>query len=106
MNDLLDQIFDCFSKFQYWSLKNLVHELRQPELYLKQTLEGIAHLIKSGHHSGLWQVKPEFRREGYENVKSEQAPDVASPKGSEFEFEDVEDENVEMEEVDLMNSRT
>ena len=95
----MEEIFKCFKSYEYWSLKNLIREIRQPEIYLKQTLERVAHLIKSGRFSGQWQLKPESKLEGFEHVKLEQAPEVASPKASDVEFEEGEDENVEMEDV-------
>lgn len=99
-NELLEEIFRCFKKYEYWSLKNLIREIRQPEIYLKQTLEKVAHLIKSGRFSGQWQLTPSSKAEqAIEHVKSEQAPELASPKISDMEFDDGEDEVEEMEDV-------
>lgn len=93
VNELMEEIFRCFKRYEYWSLKNLVREIRQPEVFLKQNLERVAHLIKSGRFSGQWQLKPDSKHEeGFDNVKSEQAPEVASPKVSDVEFEDGEEE--------------
>ena len=101
-NELLDQISKCFQSYTFWSLKSLIHEIRQPEQYLKQTLERVAVLIRSGRHAGLWQLKSDLKRFDdmkMEPVKMEQAPDVNSPRESDYEFEDVEDDNVEMQDV-------
>lgn len=58
-NELMDKIFQCFSKYQYWSLKSLRAQLKQPEAYLRQTLEKIAVLNKSGRFANNWSLKPE-----------------------------------------------
>jgi transcription initiation factor TFIIF subunit beta len=74
-NELLDLIFDCFKRYNYWSLKSLKSELNQPEAYLKSTLEKVAVLVKSGRFAMTWTLKPEVKVNGYAEVKNEQAPD-------------------------------
>jgi transcription initiation factor TFIIF subunit beta len=78
-NELLDKIFQCFRQYQYWPFRSLKHQLQQPEAYLKQTLEMVAHLIKSGDHSMTWQLKPEAQEKNYANsfadAKAELAPE-------------------------------
>lgn len=88
-------------------------ELNQPEAYLKQTLEKIAHLVRQGPHAMTWQLKPEARigayanAESYEHVKDEIAPDTGysfdgpSDVGDTGEGlgTDEDDENVKMEDV-------
>jgi len=64
-NELLDKIFQCFRQYKYWPFRALKQRLQQPEAYLKQTLEMVAHLIKSGDHSMTWQLKPEAQEENY-----------------------------------------
>ena len=100
-NELLDAIFKCFKQYEFYSLKRLHSDLKQPEVYLRQTLELVAHSIKSGRHSGLWQLKPESKHQGYENSKPEQAPEVASPGVSDMEMDELDDDNVEMEDVQI-----
>ena len=60
-NELLDLIYDCFKRYTYWPLKSLKAELNQPEAYLKQTLELVAHLVRQGPHAMTWQLKPESK---------------------------------------------
>ena len=80
-NELLDLIYDCFKRYNYWPLGSLKAELNQPEAYLKQTLEMVAHLIRQGPHAMTWQLKPESKisayadAQSYEQVKDETAPD-------------------------------
>ena len=109
-NELLDLIYNCFKRYNYWPLKSLKAELNQPENYLKQTLEMVAHLVKAGPHANTWQLKPEARistyadAQSYDEVKDEIAPesgyglDGASDVGDALGT-DEEDENVKMEDV-------
>lgn len=87
-NELLDLIYQCFREYRYWPFKTLKARLRQPEAYLKQTLEMIAHLVKSGDFAMTWELKPEARESNYSNamdVKQEAAPglDYNFDEGSE-----------------------
>ncbi|KAJ5622480.1 Transcription initiation factor IIF beta subunit [Penicillium herquei] len=77
-NELLDMIFDCFRQYQYWPFKALKAKTLQPEAYLKQTLEMVAHLVKSGDFAMTWELKPEARQANYaaqaSYAKAELAP--------------------------------
>lgn len=111
-NELLDMIYDCFKRYNYWSLKALKAELNQPEAYLKQTLEKVALLVRQGTHAMTWQLKPESKLAAYadaqlyEEVKDEVAPDLGFDGASDKDFgygenipSDEDDENIEMEDV-------
>ncbi|KAI9825968.1 MAG: hypothetical protein M1826_006859 [Phylliscum demangeonii] len=78
-NELLDLIYDCFRRYSYWSMKALKIELRQPEAYLKSTLEMVAELVKSGRFAMTWTLKPENKIDQYATKvegSDEAAPDV------------------------------
>ncbi|KAK4891176.1 hypothetical protein LTR27_010250 [Elasticomyces elasticus] len=47
-SDLLDALQGCFRRYRYWSLKTLRTELQQPEAWIKEVLEDIAVLVRSG----------------------------------------------------------
>ena len=109
-NELLDLIYDCFKKYNYWPLKSLKAELNQPEAYLKQTLELVAHLVRQGPHAMTWQLKPESKisayadAQSYEQVKDEIAPDnsygIDGPSDTgEGLGSDDDDENMKLEDV-------
>ena len=86
-NELLDLIYSCFREYRYWPFKRLKERLRQPETYLKQTLEIVAHLVKSGDFANTWELKPEARESSYANALSyKDAKEELAPKG---EFEDA-----------------
>jgi len=81
-------------------------ELKQPETYLKQTLEMIAHFIRQGPHAMTWQLKPEARIGAYadtslfDKVKDEAAPDMGFDGPSDYKDEEEDDDdNVKMEDV-------
>ena len=103
-NELLDLIFQCFREFKYWPFKTLKARLAQPEAYLKQTLEMVAHLVKAGDFAMTWELKPEATRSQYsnamDNAKAELPPGADDPYESEddpasgIDQDDVQFENV------------
>lgn len=105
-NELLDLIYQCFREYRYWPFKTLKARLRQPEAYLKQTLEMVAHLVKSGDFAMTWELKPEAMESSYANAfgygdaKEELAPgtglnlDEVSDEDPEAMDEDTQFENV------------
>ena len=96
----MDLIHGCFRQYQYWHLKDLKAKLKQPEAYLKQTLEIIAQLVRQGPYSMTWQLKPEYRKATMEEALNTRAPDMvdaASDIGEGGASDD--DENVKMEDA-------
>jgi len=108
-NELVDLILDCFKRYNYWPLKSLRAELNQPEAYLKQTLEKVAHLVRQGTHAMTWQLKQEYQMDSYAGALAYDqaidriAPDNAynldgaSDTGDGMDSED--DENMQPEDV-------
>lgn len=92
----MDLIFDCFKEFKFWTLASLKARVRQPESFLKETLEKIAILMRAGTMTGKYQLKPEYTDAGtFDNVKAEAAPDMDSSALGMTEDDDDE----EMEDV-------
>lgn len=104
-NELLDMIYDCFKDYTYWPLRSLKQQVNQPEAYLRQTLEMVAVMHRSGPHAMQWQLKPESRAGHYadsgyfDKAKDEAAPELG-PLGDLDEVEDDEEE-VDMEDVPM-----
>ncbi|EWC46006.1 hypothetical protein DRE_04799 [Drechslerella stenobrocha 248] len=94
-NELLDALFVCFSEYEFWTLKGLRERLNQPEAYLKETLESIATLLKTGPFALKWQLKPEYKSRDIEAIKKEVREDLGTDAGEEFDDDDEE----EMEDV-------
>ncbi|KAF7187421.1 Transcription initiation factor IIF subunit beta [Pseudocercospora fuligena] len=101
---LLDALKNCFKEYQYWSLRALRQRLQQPEAYIKETLDDIAVLMRSGDFVQNYKLKPEYERMVREDlgnvaeVKEELAPvkmeETDDGTGDEMdsgeEFEDVD----------------
>lgn len=116
-NELLDLIYDCFKRYNYWSLKALKAELNQPEAYLRSTLEMVAELVKSGRFAMTWTLKPENKIDQYAGGQAmeEQAPDAGygmegvseagegiDDGGGLITGDDDDDDSVKMEDVMLL----
>ncbi|POS84331.1 hypothetical protein EPUL_002413 [Erysiphe pulchra] len=98
-NELLDRIFECFRRYNYWSMKALRAELQQPEAYLRETLEKVAVLAKSGKFATQWSLRSENKIDNYEDTV---APiGEGDPGGEESDIDDDgdEDANLKFEDV-------
>ena len=91
-NELLDLIYQCFREYRYWPFKALKARLRQPEAYLKQTLEMIGHLVKSGDFAMTWELKPEAKESSYANALSYGDAKEEMAPGADYNFDDASDE--------------
>lgn len=84
-------------------MKTLRMELQQPEAYLRETLEIVAVLAKSGRFATHWSLKPENKLKNYEGVGDEVAPTIGVEGGEDSELgdldEDDEDEDIKFEDV-------
>ncbi|KAG1752674.1 transcription initiation factor IIF, beta subunit-domain-containing protein [Suillus paluster] len=86
-NQLLDLLFTLF------------REQPRPEVYLKEVLNAIATLNRSGEHNGMWELNEVFAKEG---MKAENVPGPSSIPEGDVEMDDYdedEDEDDDMEEV-------
>jgi len=100
-NELLDAIFQCFRKYNYWSLKTMKAELNQPEAYLKQVLESVAVLVRSGQFAMTYTLKPENRLADAVDLNSDSmAPDQGSFDGA---VDDKTGQDEDMEEYMKMD---
>ena len=94
-SELRDKIFQCYDKFTYWSMKAFKQTLNQPEAWLRENLDELAVLHKTGRFANHWELKPEYKRG---SLQGESAAPDQGPEGEESES-DADDENVEMEDV-------
>ncbi|KAI0187310.1 putative transcription initiation factor IIF subunit beta [Xylaria flabelliformis] len=93
-SELRDRIFQLYDKYAYWSLKAFKQALNQPEAWLRENLEELAVLHKSGRFANYWELKPEYKRLNVQSVEG--APPSPEPNDSDF---DGDDDNIEMEDV-------
>ena len=67
-NVLLDEIFGLFREYSHWKFADIKARTNQPEQYLKETLEMVAHLVRTGDFAMTWELKPEARETNYANI--------------------------------------
>ncbi|KAM3532032.1 hypothetical protein NHJ13051_000408 [Beauveria bassiana] len=89
-NQLLDLIFDCFRQYQYWSMKALRQRTQQPDSYLRQVLEEVAVLNKSGPFANHYCLSEAYRDKAG-NESREAAAAEAADDGDDDEPEEMED---------------
>jgi len=105
--DLASHLFKHFEEHEYWSMKGFREVTNQPEAYLKEVLEEIAIMNKSGPYSGKWSLRPEFKQRsttGVSNIASA-GTDGGVNTGETIEIDDDDDDEVEMEDVLTMGSK-
>lgn len=95
-NRLLDAIAQCFSEHRYWSIRAFRGRIPQPEAYLRETLDKIAVLQRSGTFANHWSLKPEYQ--GMVASLPKPADDAAVPKADALSDEE-DDEDIKMEDV-------
>ncbi|KAK0723981.1 transcription initiation factor IIF, beta subunit-domain-containing protein [Apiosordaria backusii] len=93
-NQLLDAIAECFGRHRFWSIKAFRNEIPQPEVYLRETLEKIAVLHRSGRFANHWQLRDEYQG----MLKTAQPQDDAAAPAADI-ISDDEDEDMKMEDV-------
>lgn len=89
--DLLDLLFRLFDEYEYWSIKGLRERTRQPESYLKESLESIANLIKKGPYASRYNLKPEYKK----LKDAERAAKAGSQIDNNINDEDEDDNDME-----------
>lgn len=95
---MFDLIYDRFEKYAYWPFKALKKDLNQPEQYLKETLEVIAELVKTGRFAMTWTLKEANKINKYANLEEEvapEAPDETGTPGGDTGVDDEDDEQLE-----------
>ncbi|KAL7627411.1 hypothetical protein AAE478_001604 [Parahypoxylon ruwenzoriense] len=89
-SDLRDLLFKCFEKWSYWPMKALKASLNQPEAWLRENLEDVAVLHKTGPFANHWELNSDHKAAlnilGAEGA----APDTIM-EGEESEEEEMED---------------
>jgi len=92
-DQLLDMLFAIFAEKSNWSFKELRARTEQPAEYLKEVLQLIATLHRSGELNGQYTLLENYRdRENQDMVKSSNVDDFGSPSTS-MQQEQDEDED-------------
>lgn len=79
-------------------MKALRAELQQPEAYLRETLEKVAVLAKSGRFATQWSLKPENKLANYEGGEDAAAP-INEEESDTGMDDDEDDEDIKFEDV-------
>jgi len=56
-----DTLFALFERHQYYNIRDLVRETRQPVTYLKTILHDLCNYNTKYPHKNMWELKPEYR---------------------------------------------
>ena len=54
-------LFALFEKHQFYNIKDLAQETRQPMAYLKQILKEVCNYSVKPPNRNMWELKPEYR---------------------------------------------
>lgn len=97
----MDLLFKCFKDYKYWSMKSLRAKLQQPESYLKETLEPMAVLAKSGRFASMWSLNNDYSAQYGEasNIENAPAEDGGAEDSDMADAEDGDDEDIKFEDV-------
>lgn len=89
--ELLDLLVSCFSRYAYWSLQSLRAELKQPEAFIKSTLEKVGEFVKSGRFANHYRLSDVYAETMRERLGDRVKQEVA--KVDEAKMEEVDDED-------------
>lgn len=88
--EVVDMLHSAFDEYQYWPLKALKVRTKQPESYLKDILQEVAVLVKSGPFASTYQRQPFFN--AARNVSQMQQGAAPEPEGTdESDGDEMED---------------
>jgi len=65
-------LFALFEKHQFYNIKDLAQETRQPMAYLKEILNEVCVYSVKPPHRNMWELKPEYRHYKSEETEVEQ----------------------------------
>lgn len=66
--ELQTKLFALFEKYEYYTMKDLVERLCQPQTYLQEVLEDIGNYNNHGNFFGKWCLKSEYKQAMRKNV--------------------------------------
>ncbi|KAI9709318.1 MAG: hypothetical protein M1820_003438 [Bogoriella megaspora] len=66
-------LISLFGDYKYWGMKRLRVQTKQPEAWLKECLQDIAYMVKSGPFANLWTLKEEYSSQVSSNQQKGEA---------------------------------
>jgi transcription initiation factor TFIIF subunit beta len=89
-------LLDLFQYYRYWGLREIKVRTKQPDAYLREVLNEIATMWKSGDLNGKWELKPEFKeKDAPNNYAGDMAPDAVESEVDIVVEDDDENETFE-----------
>lgn len=73
---VMETLFALLEKHQYYNIKDLVKETKQPITYLKEILKEVCHYNLKNPHRNMWELKPEYRH--YKSEEGEKKEEDSS----------------------------
>jgi len=68
---VMEILFALFEKHQFYNIKDLAQETKQPMTYLKQILNEVCNYNVKPPNRNMWELKPEFRHYKEEKTKKD-----------------------------------
>lgn len=90
-NVLLDMLFECFREYQYWSMKALRQRTHQPDAWLRQVVEEICVLQKTGTFANHYMLSEAYRDRGGNQAKEGAAAEAVDDGDGDDDDEEMED---------------
>jgi len=99
-NVLIDKVLDLFKEHRIWGLRDLKIKVEQPEAYVRDVLQEVATMWRSGDWNGKWELKNEYKERdvGLMNTTTVAPEAVESEAGTPSGMDD-DDENEPFEDV-------
>ncbi|KAM7196084.1 Transcription initiation factor IIF, beta subunit domain containing protein [Rhypophila sp. PSN 637] len=96
-NRLMDELARCFSMHKYWSLKAFRNKIPQPEAFIRECLEKIAELNRTGPFANHWSLA-----KGNEGLVQSLNPSVPADAAAPNPADDVASGDEDEEMVDIL----
>jgi transcription initiation factor TFIIF subunit beta len=98
-NELMDLLFPLFRDSEHWSIRDLRNRTRQPEAYLREVLQEIGFLHRTGSAANMWSLLPAYRNRAMLATAAAASPPAVKEEGGEDDEGEGEEEDFDMEEV-------
>ncbi|EJU05092.1 hypothetical protein DACRYDRAFT_98779 [Dacryopinax primogenitus] len=97
-NELMDLLFPLFRSNDNWSIRDLRNRTRQPEAYLREVLQEIGFLHRTGTFANMWSLLPAYK--GRAAASTGEVPEIKAEGEGDMEMLEEDDEDdFDMEEV-------
>jgi transcription initiation factor TFIIF subunit beta len=99
-SELLDRLLACFMRHRIWGLRDIKVEVNQPEAYVREGLQDVAFMWKSGDWNGKWELKPEFKARDAQLLNPTNSGVAPEAEESDFERSGKDEDDDDDEKMD------